>query len=116
MPRPRIQRGELWIADLGYVGKIRPVLVVSVPFLENERALCIVVPHTTSVLGTRFEISINHYALKPGAFDVQQTAAIQSVKLVQRVGSLDGQQLAKIEGALAAVLGLQITGRDQINS
>ena len=116
MPRPRIQRGELWIADLGYVGKVRPVLVVSVPFLENERALCIVVPHTTSVLGTRFEVSIAHRALKPGVFDVQQTAAIQAVKLVQRIGALDGPQLAVIESALAEVLGLKITGPAQINS
>ncbi len=49
MPLPRIQRGELWRVDLGYLGKVRPVLVVSVPFLAHERTLCIVVPHTTSL-------------------------------------------------------------------
>ena len=27
MPLPRIQRGELWLVDLGYLGKVRPVLV-----------------------------------------------------------------------------------------
>jgi len=37
MPLPRIQRGKLWRGGLGYLGKVRPVLVVSVPFLENER-------------------------------------------------------------------------------
>ena|SRR5687767_13249131 len=37
VPLPRIQRGELWVVDLGYTGKVRPVLVVSVPFRENER-------------------------------------------------------------------------------
>jgi mRNA interferase MazF len=47
MPLPRIQRGELWLVDLGYLGKVRPVLVLSVPFLDHERTLCIVVPHTT---------------------------------------------------------------------
>ena len=52
MPLPRIQRGELWLVDLGYLGKVRPVLVVSIPFLDHERTLCIVVPHTTSVIGT----------------------------------------------------------------
>ena len=56
MPLPRIQRGELWLVDLGYLGKVRPVLVVSVPFLDHERTLCVVVPHTTSLIGTRFEV------------------------------------------------------------
>ena len=26
MPLPRIQRGELWLVDLGYLGKVRPCL------------------------------------------------------------------------------------------
>jgi mRNA-degrading endonuclease toxin of MazEF toxin-antitoxin module len=56
MPLPRIQRGELWVVDLGYLGKVRPVLVVGIPFLDHERTLCIIVPHTTSLLGTRFEV------------------------------------------------------------
>src|SRR5213083_2764196 len=87
MPLPRIQRGELWLVDLGYLGKVRPVLVVSVPFQEHERTLCIVVPHTTSVIGTRFEVTIPYPALHAGAFDVQQTAAVQAAKFVRRLGT-----------------------------
>ena len=60
MPLPRIQRGELWRVDLGYLGKVRPVLVVSVPFLDRERTLCLVVPHTTSVIGTRRPWCVKH--------------------------------------------------------
>ncbi len=88
MPLPRIQRGELWRVDLGYLGKVRPVLVVSVPFLENERTLCIVVPHTNSLRGTRFEVAVRPPALSTGAFDVQQAAAVQAVKFMQRLGYL----------------------------
>ena len=29
MPLPRIRRGEIWLVDLGYLGKVRPVAVVS---------------------------------------------------------------------------------------
>ena len=89
MPLPRIQRGELRRVNLGYLGKVRPVLVVSVPFLDNERTLCIVVPHTNSLRGTRFEVSVQHPALSGGAFDVQQTAAVQTVKFIQRLGTLN---------------------------
>ena len=108
MPLPRIQRGELWRVDLGYLGKVRPVLVVSVPFLENERTLCIVVPHTNSLRGTRFEVSALHPALSAGAFDVQQTAAVQAVKFIQRLGTLNADQMSVIEQALARILNLKL--------
>jgi mRNA interferase MazF len=108
MPLPRIQRGEIWLVDLGYLGKVRPVAVLSIPFLPNERTLCIVVPHTTSVVGTRFEVKINHPSLNAGAFDVQQTAAVQAVKFIRRLGALDSKQLRALEDALAKVLGLKL--------
>jgi len=108
MPLPRIQRGEIWLVDLGYLGKVRPVLVVSVPFLDNERTLCIIVPRTTTVIGTRFEIQFKHPALKEGAFDVQQTAAVQAAKFMRRLGALDAQQLRLVEKGLAEVLGLKL--------
>jgi mRNA interferase MazF len=109
MPLPRIQRGELWVVDLGYLGKIRPVLVVGVPFRENERTLCIVVPHTTSVIGTRFEVALTHSTLDPkGAFDVQQTAAVQATKFVRHLGRLNPEQMRQVETVLAQILGLKL--------
>ncbi len=109
MPLPRIQRGELWLVDLGFLGKVRPVLVVSVPYLDHERTLCIVVPHTTSLVGTRFEVALPHPALRVGVFDVQQTAAVQAVKFVRRLGRLQAEQMAVVEQALAQVLGLKLS-------
>jgi mRNA interferase MazF len=41
------KRGEDWMADLGFAAKIRPVLVVSVPFDDADYSLFEVVPHTT---------------------------------------------------------------------
>jgi mRNA interferase MazF len=108
MPLPRIQRGELWLVDLGYLGKVRPVVVASVPFNDNERTLCIVVPHTTSVIGTRFEVNVAHPALQPGVFDVQQTAAVQAAKFVRRLGVLNPNLMSVIEKALGNVLGLKL--------
>ncbi len=108
MPLPPIQRGDLWQVDLGDLGKVRPVLVVGIPFGENERTLCIVVPHTTSLRGTRFEVVVPHPALSGGAFDVQQTAAVQAVKFIQRLGTLRTDQMALVERALAQVLGLKL--------
>lgn len=106
MPLLRIQRGELWLVDLGYLGKVRPVLVISIPFLDHERTLCLVVPHTTSVVGTRFEVNVKHAVLQAGVFDVQQTAAVQAVKFVRRLGTLNADQMEKIEKVLELILGL----------
>ena len=82
MPRPRIQRGELWRVDLGYLGKVRPVLVVSVPFLDHERTLCIV-SHEFAARH-RFVVVL-HPALSEGAFDVAN-GNVQAVKFaIQRL-------------------------------
>ena len=110
MPLPPIRRGEIWLVDLGYLGKIRPVLVISVPFHAQERTLCIIVPRTTTLVGTRFEVKISHPALKEGAFDVQQTTAIQASKFLRRLGILEAAHLRIVEQALASVLGLKLAG------
>ena len=49
------RRGEVWLVDLGMAAKVRPALVISVPADDADRALATLVPHTTSVRGTRFE-------------------------------------------------------------
>ena len=42
------RRGEVWQVDLGLVAKVRPAVVLSVPFLDDERAVFEIVPHTTA--------------------------------------------------------------------
>jgi mRNA interferase MazF len=109
MPRPFIQRAEIWVVDLGYLGKIRPVLVVSVPLLDSDRTLIVVVPHTTSVAGTRFEVVVPHPALQQGAFDVQQIAGVPTVKFIRRLGVLTDKQFGTIEQRIAELLGLRLS-------
>jgi hypothetical protein len=65
------RRGEVWLVDFGQAGKTRPALVVSVAFGDSDRALITVVPHTTSLRGSPFEIAARAPFLKPGAFLVQ---------------------------------------------
>jgi mRNA interferase MazF len=107
MPLPHTQRGQLWVVDLGYLGKVRPALIVGIPFRDNERTLCLIVPHTTSLLGTRFEVAVTHAALGEGAFDVQQTTAVAAIKLVRRLGALRPEDMRKVETVLAHALGLR---------
>ena len=99
-------RGEIWLVDLGLAAKVRPCLVISVPIQEPDRSLVSLVPHTTSVRGSRFEVSAAVRFLKPGAFDAQGLVTVPLQRLIRRVGTLSPDQLAKIEQAVLSWLGM----------
>jgi mRNA-degrading endonuclease toxin of MazEF toxin-antitoxin module len=65
------RRGEIWLVDLGMVQKTRPVVILSVAYLDHERAVVTYVPRTTLLRNTRFEIPHQARGFDPGAFDAQ---------------------------------------------
>lgn len=82
------QRGEVWLVDLGMTAKVRPALVLSIPVEDADRALVTVVPHTTSVRGSRFEAAVPVGFLKTGAFDAQSLVTIPHARLLHVLGKL----------------------------
>ena len=104
MIEPR--RGDVWLVDLGMAAKVRPALVVSVPANDTDRALVTLVPHTTSVQGSRFEAPVSVPFLKPGAFDAQNLITIPHAKLLRVLGKLNSEQLAAVEVVVRSWLGL----------
>jgi mRNA interferase MazF len=90
-------RGEVWLVDMGYVAKVRPALVISVPLEGLERAITTVVPHTTSVRGTRFEVASDVGWLKEGVFDAQGIGTYPTAKLLRKLGDLPADQLSAVE-------------------
>jgi mRNA interferase MazF len=103
---PEAQRGEVWLVDLGLAAKVRPCLVLSVPVAEQDRALITVVAHTTSLRGSRFEVAMTRRFLRPGVFDAQNLVTIPRAKLLRKLGVLSATQLATVEAAVRAWLGL----------
>ena len=99
-------RGEVWMVDLGMAAKVRPCLVLSVPLQDEDRALVTVTPHTTSLLGTRFEVPVPTRFLKPGAFDGQQLVTIARAKFIRKLGDLDSAQIGNVERVIRQWLGL----------
>jgi mRNA interferase MazF len=99
-------RGEIWLVDLGMTAKVRPCLVVSIPALDQDRALATLVPHTTSSRGSRFEVEIKTRFLRPGVFDVQNLVTISYAKLIRKLGTLTSEQLASLEDVLRLWLSL----------
>ena len=82
------KRGEVWLIDFGMAAKTRPALVVSGPFRDEDRSLITVVPHTTSLRGSQFEVGMAVPFLKPGAFLVQGIATFPAVQGMRRLGTL----------------------------
>ena len=102
----KTRRGEVWQTDLGLAAKVRPVLVVSVPFSDADYALVSVIPHTTAGRGTPFEVKLTVPWLQPGAFNIQGMLAVPEARFLRQLGTLDPSQLLQIETAVKRWLGL----------
>jgi mRNA interferase MazF len=103
---PKARRGEIWMADLGMVAKVRPVLILSVEYQDNERAVVTYVIRTTSVRGTQYEVPHEARGMATGAFDAQGLASIPDVKLERRLGVVNEETLTKVEDAVCSWLGI----------
>jgi len=49
------------------VAKVRPVVILSIPFADTDRAVVTAVFHTTALRGSEFEVKIQVPFLKEGA-------------------------------------------------
>lgn len=98
MPKPN--RGEVWQTDMGIAGKVRPCLLLTDYPTDDELALVTVIPHTTALRGNRWEVAIPKSFLQPGAFHLQQLQTVSLVRLLRRLGALDGKEMEFIEAAL----------------
>ena|SRR5688572_23069009 len=103
----KTKRGEVWLADLGLAAKVRPVLVISVPFTDPDYALVSVIPHTTSPRGSRFEVALDVPWLQQGAFNIQAGLAVPEAKILRKLGTLNADQLLRIESSLKSWLGFR---------
>ena len=88
-------RGEVWLWDLG----------VSAEYGDQDRALITVVPHTTSLRGSEFEIIVPVAFLKPGAFLVQNVATYPVVRAIRRLGVLKKEQFDPVGAGVLRWLG-----------
>lgn len=100
------RRGEVWLFDLGMTAKTRPVLIVSVEYGDGDRAVVTVVPHTTEIRESPFEIRVNAKFLRPGAFLVQGVSTYPKAWAIRRLGVIQPPQMEAVAKGLAAWLGI----------
>jgi mRNA-degrading endonuclease toxin of MazEF toxin-antitoxin module len=88
------------------VQKTRPVVILSVAFLDYERAVVTYVPRTTLLRKTRYEVPHQARGFDPGAFDAQGLGGVPVTKLIRSMGTLDSTALLAVEIAVKSWLGL----------
>ena len=94
------------LADLGYLGKVRPVLILSVSPGDNDRALISYVIRTTSMRGTAYEVPHFANGMKPGVFDAQGIGTTDFNHFIRRLTNVDTATLMQIEERVRAWLAL----------
>ena len=101
------RRGEIWLVDLGMVQKTRLAVILSVAFLDHERAVVTYVPRTTMVRGTQSEVDHQVRGFDAGVFDAQGLGGVPVTKLVRNLGVLDSATFEQVEVADKNWLGLR---------
>ena len=104
MARPK--RGEVWQVDLGLAAKSRPAVILGVPH-EATHQTYTYVPHTTSPLGTEFEVKVDLKFLREGVFDAQGISTVPGVRFQRKLGVLTSSQIRQIEDAVLAWLEIE---------
>ena len=105
-PRP----GEVWIADLGFAAKFRPVVIVSRQDPDPPRALVIYVPITTQGRGSPYEVVLpkTRFLQEGSVANVQGIASLPTVRLGRRIGTLPTETMSEIKKAIAWALELDL--------
>ena len=100
------KRGEVWQVDFGLAGKVRPAAVINVELAETDRSLFCIVPHTTALRGSQFEVIVPVRFLDPGAFLVQGITNFTASRFGHKLGRLNETQLHLLEDGLRHAFGL----------
>ena len=80
-------------------------MIVSVAYGDLDRALLTILPHTTSLRGSQYEIAVQAPFLKPGAFLVQNVATYPNVRAIRKLGVLKQDQFEFVFSGLLRWLG-----------
>lgn len=100
--------GELYLIDLGMIGKVRPAVVISREDAEAPRALTICAPLTTENRGSNYEVALGKLKFldRESWVNVQGLTSLGRERMIRRLGRLTAPQMEQIKAALRFALEL----------
>lgn len=100
------RHGEVWLADMGLAGKVRPVVVLLNEEVDVERTLIVHVPITTQSRGGPLEVGVGHLAFweRASVANVQAIGSLPRVRFNRRLGILPPDDLERVKQAIRLAL------------
>ena len=94
--------GEVYMLDLGYEGKVRPIVVVSREDPQAPRALSLFVPLTSESRGSRYEVTMLRVPwLRLQSYaNTQAIGAVRHHELKDRRGRFEPAVVVRIKDAI----------------
>ncbi|MBT2326296.1 type II toxin-antitoxin system PemK/MazF family toxin [Variovorax paradoxus] len=93
-----VKRGEIWLVNLdptvgSEIQKTRPCVVISPPEMHDHLRTAVVAPMTTKSRPAPFRVAVLHRGQK-GLILLDQIRAIDKIRLVKKLGSVQAKTLA----------------------
>lgn len=103
------QRGDVVLADLGHVAKVRPVVIVSIPRPDRQRNMSVVAPITTEIRGGECEVTFPkpQWLREVSVINLVQIVGIDNVRILRRLGSMPDATMSIVDAGLKRMLGLK---------
>ncbi len=100
--------GEVWMVDMGMVGKIRPTVVVLDDQVPVERSIVVHVPITSQNRGSELEVSLGHlrFLTPESVANVQGIGSLPKTRFERKLGVLPSADLERIRQAMRRAFGL----------
>lgn len=101
-----MERGELWLAEVG--GRRRPVLVLTRSEVLPVRELVTVAEVTTSIRGLAVEVDVDHARVgldRPYVINCDGLHTVMQSSLATRIGLVDDAVMGQVCSALGYALG-----------
>ena len=80
----RVARGEVWMIDVGMAAKVRPCLILSVEFHDDEKAVVTYVARSTQRRGGRFDIERSRAAHRGRFSQCREEGRSQALRAAAR--------------------------------
>jgi mRNA interferase MazF len=102
------KRGDVVLVDLGYVAKVRPCVVISIPAAHSRRNMSVVAPLTTEIRGGECEVAFPKpkWLAEKSVVNLIGLVGVDNAKIKRMLGPLPADSLDAIDEVLVRLFGL----------
>jgi mRNA interferase MazF len=102
------KRGDVVLVDLGYVAKVRPCVVISIPAADSRRNMSVVAPLTTEIRGGECEVPFPKpkWLAERSVVNLIGLVGVDNAKIERMLGPLPTDSLDAIDEVLLRLFGL----------